>query len=44
MYKGKVINNHVDSLGNNLFQIRYWDGDEEDLFLSELIKYVEVEN
>ena len=21
MYKGKVINNHVDSLGNNLFKL-----------------------
>ena len=36
-YEGTVMGHDVDMLGNKLFKVEYLDGDEEDLFLSELV-------
>ena len=43
-YKGKVVGYENDGLGNDLYQIVYLDGDSEDLFLSEISKYVKPED
>ena len=37
MHEGDVVSTDEDLLGNRLFLIRYLDGDEEDMFLSELV-------
>ena len=36
-YKGQVISHDVDMLKKPIFRIRCLDGDEEDLFLEELV-------
>jgi len=39
-YKGQVISHDTDMLGKPIFLIRYLDGDEEDMFLDELVLYI----
>ena len=43
MHEGKVLSHDRDPLGNDIYRVRYLDGDEEDLFLSELVTFVGVE-
>jgi len=39
-YRGQVVAHDIDMLENVIYRIRYLDGDEEDLFLRELILYI----
>ena len=39
-FQGQVISHDMDILNRPIFHIRYLDGDEEDLFLDELVLYV----
>ena len=39
-----VIAHDQDMLGNVLYSVRYIDGDEEDLFLEELVEFAETED
>ena len=41
-FRGQVKRYEKDLLGRDMFNIRYLDGDTEDLFLSELLKYTDV--
>ena len=42
-YEGQVVSHDVDVLGNVICRIRYLDGDEEDLFLNELVPYLRAD-
>ena len=41
VFEGHVISHDVDMSGSVIYRIRYRDGDEEDLFLSELTSFLE---
>ena len=41
-YRGQVMSYDKDMLGRDMFNIRYLDGDTEDLFLNELVRYVDA--
>ena len=42
-YEGQVVSHDVDVLGNVMHGIRYLDGDEEDLFLNELVPHLRAD-
>ena len=42
-FEGQVVSHDVDMLGNIIYRIRYLDGDEEDLFLNELVPHLRAD-
>ena len=43
MCEGQVVSHDVDMLGNRIYLIRYLDGDEEDMFLEELVLFLRAD-
>ena len=43
-YRGQVKSHDKDALGRDLFSVQYLDGDQEDLFLHEILGCVSVED
>ena len=43
IHEGKVLSHDTELLGNDIYKVRYLDGDEEDMFLSELVSCVVAE-
>ena len=41
VHEGRVLSYDLDMLGNTIYKVEYADGDGEDLFLGELVKYVD---
>ena len=41
VHEGRVVSHDVDMLGNTIYNVEYADGDREDLFLRELVQYVD---
>merc|ERR1712032_1736257 len=44
LFEGQIISHDVDMSGKVIYRIRYRDGDEEDLFLSELTPLLRIQS
>lgn len=40
VHEGRVVSHDLDMLGNTMYRVEYVDGDVEDLFLEELVRFV----